>query len=175
MAKNSLTEKILIALDDLIQVTASVMYPYKGFGREFHKYEGSFSDAIYKLGRRGYLEDVELEGERYLKLTTKGKLKIIKKKFLGQWDRLWRIIAFDIEEERKKTRDVFRSKLVDIGCKPIQKSVWITPNDISTELEDIINLLDLEDNVDYFISKAVTGEEKYRKMFKIKDDIKDDK
>lgn len=169
MAKNSLTEKILIVLDDLAGVTASIMYPYKGVGREFRKYEGSFSDAIYKLKRRGYLEEVELEGERYLKMTTKGKLKIIKKKILGKWDELWRIIAFDIPETRKKTRDVFRSKLIEIGCKPIQKSVWITPNDISVELENLIDLLDLEDNVDYFISKAVTGEEKYRKMFKIKD------
>lgn len=160
----------MIVLDGLIKESASIMYPYKGFGREFRKYEGSFSDAIYKIKHRGYLEEIEIEGERYLKMTPKGRLKIIKKKFLGKWDGLWRIIAFDIEEIRKKTRDVFRSKLIDIGCKPIQKSVWITPNDISAELEDLIDLLDLEDNVDYFVSKAVTGEEKYRKMFKIKDD-----
>ena len=170
MARYSLTEKILITLDGLIKESASIMYPYKGFGREFRKYEGSFSDAIYKLRQRGYLEDVELEGERYLKMTPKGRLKIIKKKFLGKWDGLWRIVAFDIEEIKKKTRDVFRSKLINIGCKPIQKSVWITPNNISVELEELIDLLDLEDNVDYFISKAATGEEKYRKMFKIKDD-----
>jgi len=168
MAGYSITQKILTVINDLMETTVSVIYPYKGVGRHFRKYNGSFADMIYKIKHRGYLEEVEIEGERYLKLTTKGKLKIIKKKFLGRWDNLWRIIAFDIEEAKKKTRDVFRSKLIDIGCKPIQKSVWITPNDISTELEDIIEILDLKNNVDYFISRAITGEAKYRKMFKIK-------
>lgn len=168
MARRTLTEKILIILDGVVKESASgLTYPYIGLGRYFKRYRGSFSRAIYDLTRRGYLEEVEDKGERFLKLTSKGKLKLIKKKFLGKWDGLWRIVAFDIEEKRKKTRDLFRFKLSKLGCQPIQKSVWITPNDISTELEDLLSLLDLKGNVDYFVSKAVTGEEKYLEMFKI--------
>jgi len=168
MARRTLTEKILIILDGVIKESASgLMYPYIGLGKYFKKYHGSFSRAIYDLTRRGYLEEVEDKGERFLKLTPKGKLRLIKKKFLGKWDGLWRIVAFDIEEKRRKTRDLFRFKLSELGCRPIQKSVWITPNDISTELENLISLLDLEENVGYFVSKAVTGEEKYLGMFRI--------
>jgi DNA-binding transcriptional regulator PaaX len=100
-------------------------------------------------------------------MTSKGRLKILKKKIFKKWDGLWRIIAFDIEEKRKKTRDVFRIKLSEIGCKPIQKSVWITPNDISYELEEIIDILNLHNNVDYFISKAITNPDKLLEKFKL--------
>ena len=129
------------------------------------------SQTIYDLKRRGYLEQIEVKGQRYLKLTPKGRLKTIKRKILKKWDGYWRIVAFDIEEKRKKTRDVFRAKLGELNCRPVQKSVWITPNDISVELEDLIEILNLKNNVDYFLSKALTNEEKYLNMFGIKKEI----
>jgi len=168
--KKTLTEKILLVVDGFIKENLSIWYPYKGFGKSFLKYRGSFYRAIEELLERGYLEEIEIEGERYLKTTPKGKLKLFKKKYLKKWDGLWRIVAFDIDEKRRKTRDLFRAKLREIGCLPIQKSVWITPRDVSGQLEDLILLLDLADNVDYFISKAVTNDEKYRSMFKIKEE-----
>lgn len=170
MARRTLTEKILIILNaSAKEGMAKLTYPYLGLGRYFRQYHGSLSKAIYDLKRRGYIEIVEDKNQKFIKLTDKGKLKIIKKKFIGKWDGLWRIIAFDIPEKRRKTRDLFRKKLSELYCQPIQKSVWISPNDISSELEKLVLILDLENNVDYFVSKAVTGEEKYLKMFKIKE------
>ncbi len=167
MAKKSMTEKVLMVLDGLIKETAAVMYPYKGIGKHFRKYEGSFSKAIYDINKRGYIEVVEDKNEKYLRLTQKGRLKLIVAEKLVNWDGLWRIIAFDVPESRKKTRDIFRLKLRQLNCQPVQKSVWLSPSDISTELESLLEILDLVDNVDYFISKAVTNDEKYKKMFKI--------
>lgn len=170
MRRRTLTDKILLVVDGFIKENLSIWYPYKGFGKSFKRYRGSFYRAIEELLERGYLEEIEIEGERYLKTTSKGRLKIFKKKYLKKWDGLWRIIAFDIEEKRRKTRDLFRLKLRAIGCLPIQKSVWISPRDVSDQLEDLILLLDLTENVDYFVSKAVTNDEKYREMFKITDE-----
>ena len=167
MCKRTLTEKILLVVEGFIKEQSSIWYPYKGFGKSFKKYRGSFYQAIEDALDRGYLEEIEIEGERYLKTTPKGRLKLIKKKLLRKWDGLWRIVAFDIDEKRRKTRDLFRQKLRDLGCLPIQKSVWITPRDISFELQELLMLLDLEDNVDYFISKAVTNDNQYREMFNI--------
>ncbi len=169
MKRRTLTEKILLVVDGFIKEQSSICYPYKGFGKSFKKYRGSFYRAIEELLERGYLEEIEIKGERYLKTTRKGRLKLIKKKLFKNWDGLWRIIAFDIEEKRRKTRDLFRQKLRNLGCLQIQKSVWITPRDISADLEDLLFLLNIADNVDYFVSKAVTNDEKYREMFKIKD------
>ena len=169
MKRRSLPEKILIVIGGFLKENAAIWYPYKGFGKSFRKYRGSFSKALYELKRWGYLEEIENRGERFLKLTTKGRLKLIKKKLLKKWDGQWRIIAFDIPERRRKTRDLFRFKLNELGCRPIQKSVWITPCDISSELEDLIVLLNLQRCVDYFVSQALTNEEKYLKMFKIRE------
>lgn len=165
--RRTLSEKILMVINASVKETAGYLYPYKGFGGSFKKYRGSFSKAMFDLKEHGYLEEVELQNERYLKITSKGKLKLIKKKNLKNWDGLWRIIAFDIEEKRKKTRDVFRNKLTELGCQPFQKSVWIIPNDISSELEEIISILNIEKNVDYFIAKAMTNNTKYLSLFNL--------
>lgn len=169
MGKKSTTDKVLIVLEGLIEETASVIYPYKGIGRSFRSFKGSLSKAIYEVARRGYLERIEIDGEKFLKMTAKGRLKLIRKQITGSWDGYWRIVAFDIEEERKKTRDAFRNKLIELGCRPIQKSVWITPNDISDSLEKLLEILDLKNNVDYFLSQALTNEDKYCSMFDIKE------
>src|SRR3972149_10024360 len=168
MKRRSLPEKILIVIGGFLKENAAIWYPYKGFGKSFRKYRGSFADALYELKKRGYLEEIEIKGEKFLKPTLKGQLKLVKKKIFKKWDGRWRIVAFDIEETKKKTRDLFRFKLREIGCKPIQKSVWITPADISAELEDLIDLLNLENNVDYFVAQAMTNEDKYLKEFNIK-------
>jgi len=167
MARKTMTEKVLMVIDAIIKENLSIMYPYKGVGKSFRKYRGSIAKVIWELQRNGYLEEIEIEGEKHLKMTPKGRLKLIKKKILKQWDGSWRIVAFDIEEKRKKTRDLFRSKLTELNCKPLQKSVWITPNDISVELQELLEILNLEENVDYFIAKALTNEEKYLDLFKI--------
>lgn len=141
------------------------MYPYKGFGKELKRYRGQLSKTLYDLKEHGYIEETEIKGEKYLNITLKGRLKALKKSIFKEWDGWWRIIAFDIPEKRKKTRDVFRSHLYSLECIPIQKSVWITPNDIAYELQEIAILLNIEENVDYFLAKAITNEEKYLKLF----------
>jgi len=166
--RKSLSEKILMVVAGSIKEgIAFSMYPYLGLGKYFKKYRGSFVKAVYDLQDHGYLVEVEKKGQKYLKLTAKGRLKALQRKALREWDGYWRIVSFDIEETRKKTRDVFRIKLSQLGCKPLQKSVWITPNDISYELEEIIDVLQLENNVDYFLSKAITNQDNLLEKFKL--------
>lgn len=171
MARKSLTEKILKIIVEAFNAGTMAFSPSYGLRRLYRRHhQGELIKAIYDLKEHGFLEEIEIKGEKWLKITPKGRLKLIKKRIKGEWDGFWRIVAFDIEETRKKTRDVFRSKLAELNCQPIQKSVWITPTDITAELEDLIELLNLENNVDYFISKALTNEEKFLEMFKIENE-----
>lgn len=163
-----MAQKILMLVEASIKETASIIYPYKGFGRSFRKYRGELSKTIFDLKEHGYLEEVEIEGDRYLKITPKGRLKALKRSIFKEWDGWWRIIAFDIEEKRKKTRNVFREHLYSLECTPLQKSVWITPHDISYEIEQIAEILNIEENVDYFLAKAISNEDKYLQMFNLK-------
>ena len=74
MARHTFTEKILLVIDGTIKESvAGLMCPYLGLGRYFRNYQGSLSKTIYELKKRGYLEEIEDQGEKFLKLTSKGK------------------------------------------------------------------------------------------------------
>lgn len=129
---------------------------------------GALSKAIYDLARRGYLEEVEIDNKRYLKMTNKGRWKIWKPKIdKSKWDGKWRLVAFDIPEKRKKIRDSFRSALKVIGFKQMQKSLWICPYDVSEETEKVLEILDLHYEVDYFVAHAITNADRYLDYFKL--------
>jgi phenylacetic acid degradation operon negative regulatory protein len=137
--------------------------------RLHHGYEGRLSQAINNLKRSGYLEIVEINNAKSLRLTARGRIKALlpmgRKRH--KWDGRWRLIAFDIEEKRRRTRDVFRAQLGLLGFKMFQKSLWITPYDTSEEVEKLIDVLGLENNVDYFIADAVTNESRLINLFKL--------
>jgi len=167
-------EKFLLILEGLIDETYAIWYPYKGIGKHFRKYEGSFARALSQARRHGYLEVVEKEGRKQIRFTTLGRLKIFgKQRFRKQWDGRWRILVFDIEEKRKITRNLFRQKLKDLGFKPIQKSVWISPYDVSEKIEELLDLLNLEENVEYFIAEAVTHQQELIKKFKLESKLRE--
>jgi CRISPR-associated endonuclease Cas2 len=110
----------------------------------------SVNHSRQKLVREGLLG---YEGG-FLRLTVKGE-KILKKieaqnykvNMPKKWDKKWRVIIFDIKEEKRGLRDKVRNTLVSIGFMCLQKSVWIYPYDC----EDLINLI----KADFKIGKDV--------------------
>lgn len=115
-----------------------------------------------KLVSEGLLE----YRDGFLRLTAKGKTflgrlegkdyKVIKPR---KWDKKWRIIIFDIREEKKYLRDKVRNTLISIGFIKLQKSVWVFPYDC----EDLITLI----KADFEIGKDV--------LYLIVDRIENDK
>ncbi len=104
-----------------------------------------------KLVRFGYLN---YDDRGFLTLTEKGREYLNGINFTKQkknipriWDRKWRVIIFDIKEERKNLRDKVRNTLIGIGFTCLQKSVWIYPYDC----EDLITLI----KADFKIGKDV--------------------
>lgn len=64
-----------------------------------------------------------------------------------QWDgRLW-LITYDIPEDEKKKREKFRNFLKEIGCRMVQKSVWLSLKDPHSWLVVRINSLRLQGRV----------------------------
>lgn len=83
-------------------------------------------------------------------LSEKGKKIILKydldkiqiKKPL-QWDKLWRLIVFDIPEDRKAGRTALVTKLKELGFYPMQKSVYIHPYECKDEINFIAEIFNL--------------------------------
>jgi len=157
------TEKLLRLIEGIALETGSIMYPYKGIGKHWRKHRGALSQAIYDLTRQGYLEPIEESAKKSYRLTKKGKLRIWKPKIDKTWDGMWRILMFDISDN--KTRDNFRRKLQYLGFKMLQGSVWVCPYDVSAEVEEILDLLDLRDKVDYLITTSITNDSHLKTIF----------
>jgi|SRR3989344_34962 len=125
----------------------------RGYDRPLKK--SNLSLAIKHLREKGYV-DKEKEGNRLIiKLTRKGKDEAILNRILKEenWDGNWRVVVFDIPEDMRKVRNVFRSRLKIWGFYPWQKSVWISKKDIKKPLSDFIKEMGLEKWVKIFESE----------------------
>ncbi len=170
MKKENITKKVLSVIEEILSAGGDIFYPYKSIPNLFDVATNKLSKAVYNLKKHGFLVEIENKNRKQLKLTTKGSIRLIKPNINNHWDGYWRIIAFDIPEKYAKSRRVFRSKLSELNCKPIQKSVWISPDDIAINIEKLINLLHLQGEVNYFICKALNDENKFRRLFNIDKD-----
>jgi len=92
-------------------------------------------DTLFRLTTQGL---INLVSDRY-SITEDGEVLIhtIDKKRDG----IWKIIIFDIPEKKRQVRNVIRSKLVSLGFKKWQNSIWISPYTIAPEIEAEINEL----------------------------------
>jgi DNA-binding transcriptional regulator PaaX len=157
------TQKLLGLIEGVVLETGAWMYPYKGIGRGMIKHRGALSKAIYDLKSQGYLEEVESKAKKAYRLTPRGKLKIWQPKIEKEWDGSWRILMFDISNDSRRNK--FRTYIQELGFKIVQKSVWACPYDVSTEVEKLIDWFDLEESVDYLITRSVTKDSRLRSLF----------
>lgn len=115
-------------------------YRYKYGIPELKK--SSLSQALSRLRLNGYIDREVREGKVIFKLTTLGK------DALGidnePWDRKWRIVIFDIPENKRRIRDLFRRRLKAWGFKNWQQSVWLTKNNVTNKLRNLIRELEID-------------------------------
>ncbi len=146
------TQKIIlsaIATAGIISIAVLAPNALQAFGmiskaiERKRKYE--IKSSLSKLTDRDLVEFVKNKnGNKFAKLTEKGErilrmsesngYKIKKPK---KWDGMWRVITFDIKEEKRATRDNIRQTLKTMGFCQLHKSVWVYPYDC----EDLITLL----------------------------------
>jgi len=132
-------------------------------------------NTFYKLKKQGFINFYEKNNQIYISLTKKGKqkagwmqiddLRISKPK---KWDGLWRILLFDIAEKRKIQREALRGKLIQLGFKLFQKSVWIVPYKCNDEIELLKSFFGLsEKDIKLLVVKNIEEEKKFKKRFKL--------
>ncbi|MFA4872943.1 MAG: hypothetical protein WC659_03355 [Patescibacteria group bacterium] len=66
------------------------------------------------------------------------------------------VVIFDIPEKYRRFRDVLRNILLNIGCKPLQKSIFLTTDkDTIRFVARIIANCELEDRVKILLVKSI--------------------
>ena len=133
-------------------------------------------EAIKRLNQKRLIELVEKSGELYIKITTDGKRLIRSFDYDNlilprpkKWDKKWRLVIFDIPNEKNKERRAFSKKLKDIGFYPLQESVFIYPYDCRDEIDFICEFLLINRHVNYCIVESLDKREgDLRKIFNLK-------
>lgn len=107
---------------------------------------GSFEEWSYRSGLLRQVQRLEADGwvesrigpdgtERVIRLTEKGYLKALggrmpEERWNRPWDGKWRMILFDLPEEKRAVRNVLRKQLRAAHFGGLQRSAWITPDPI---------------------------------------------
>lgn len=131
----------------------------------FNSFEPSVNrQAIQKtlssLASKGLLKKHSEKG--YYQLTPVGWSKVGKIMPLEKvkeegWDGLWRVVVYDISEERRSERNFLRRHLKELGFRLWQKSTWITPLGVSKELYDLLKEKKMSGRISVFESRNLFG------------------
>jgi len=119
--------------------------------------------GLLKIDNYGMISLTEKGGKRFEELETRS---IINPK---RWDGKYRVVVFDIEEKRKKERDLIRYQLTSLGFIRLQNSVWISPY----ECEELITLMKsdrhLNSNIIYMTIESIENDLWLRQKFDLVD------
>lgn len=146
----------------MVSVSYKTVYGFvpKGYKR------GNYNARLRRALKTGFIEKIIKNGEPYLRLTSQG-IERVKRDFpllalrKRRWDGKWRVVVFDIAESERRVRTSLRRKLLELGFGMMQKSVWISPQDVAEDLREYLETHGLGDFVFVLVAhRLFAGDEK---------------
>ena len=120
--------------------------------------EQSVRAAISRMHKQGWVSARKEGNKSYYYLTELGMermeeaaKRIFKLKPL-KWDGHWRIFIYSIPEEKRNIRDELRKELVWSGFGQLGNSVWISPNNLTRQVNILIEKYQIRPYVHFFES-----------------------
>ena len=105
-------------------------------------------------------------GEKRLRQYNIENMKLISPQ---RWDGIWRIVMFDIPEDKKRARDAMSKKLKNLGFYQLQKSVSCHFADCRSEIEFIEEYFGIQGLVTFVEAQSLgRSETAIRRFFKLK-------
>lgn len=100
---------------------------------------------VRRVGRKSYYSLAE-DGHQLL---TKGAKRIFERKN-SHWDGSWNIVTYSIPEQRRQARDRLRLELNWMGYGALTEATWISPYDLTKEVEELGERLQIRDCIQIF-------------------------
>jgi phenylacetic acid degradation operon negative regulatory protein len=100
---------------------------------------------VRRVGRRSYYS-LTKDGHQLL---TKGAKRIFERKN-SHWDGSWNIVTYSIPEQRRQARDRLRLELNWMGYGALTEATWISPYDLTKEVEELGDRLKIRDYIQIF-------------------------
>jgi len=181
-----ITRKILEGLfgRDPLRFSSNIVSPVVGKrrsnGRLFYNLNSigikpsQLSKTFWQLRRQKIIDFKEDNGNTRVVLTEAGKKRVLSYqldnlilKESKRWDGYWRIVAFDIPENKKRARDALTQKMKELGLAQFQKSLWIYPYECNNEIDFIAQIFEVGKYVHYIVAKSITNETLIRDRFNL--------
>lgn len=154
-----------IELMEMLEM-ASVFLTRGGWGllnRSCYPNHAAYLNSTSRLRKNGLIVSRSGNGQTpHLSLTDAGKNDLPayfspEKSWNRKWGGIWYLLIYDVPEVDRKYRDVLRSflKRMRMGC--LQQSVWVTPQDIRPEFDDLSTAASLGAFAFLFEAKTVLG------------------
>ena len=127
-------------------------------------YRNGFSRQLHRLEQRRLLErQPGHSGDRLHRLTQAGCLHALggrdpEARWSRRWDGRWRLVLFDVPQKCNTTRDKLRRYLQRRGFGYLQNSVWITPDPVNAEREQLNGLSADVESLIWFEARPCAGE-----------------
>jgi DNA-binding transcriptional regulator PaaX len=103
--------------------------------------------------------------------TLKQKPKTTFREITKPWDKYWRLVIYDVPENKRHLRDKLRSQIYDLGFRQLQRSVWLSPFSATWLVSKIEHLINDPENFFQFNSQLTKKESNYLvdKLWSIED------
>ena len=133
-----------------------------------------FKRSLLYLKKRKIIKVSETKDGLQLKLTVKGvktakyyqldNLQILTPE---KWDGKWRVVIFDIHEEKKLGRDALRRKLKQLEFYQLQKSIFCHPYPCENEIILLRETYKIQPYVKILIADKLENEDIIKKLFNL--------
>lgn len=121
---------------------------------------------IKRLEKQEMISFREVNGQTKIEITEKGKHRLLEYDFENieikkkKVDGRWRLIIFDIPEDKKRSRDAFRKKLIQLDCIRLQDSVFASAYPCQKEIDFLCHFLGISDFVTLAVVNSIERGEK---------------
>ncbi len=179
MKKQERQELILNILLGVGVLTTSIVAPnavqlFKYFLPKDRQDKWEIKRSFSRLEKKGLVKKKVTDGEDYYALTLLGserakkhKLDSMKIEAQKKWDGKWRLVMFDIPEDKKMARRGINLVLKKLGCVQYQKSVFITPFPCKKEIDFAGECFNARKHIRIITAHDVEGVEPLMKVFKL--------
>ncbi|MFC2015202.1 PaaX family transcriptional regulator C-terminal domain-containing protein [Chloroflexota bacterium] len=123
--------------------------------------EQSVRSSVSRMCRAGLLKVRHNGARSYYSLTEEGMSLVeeggqrIFQPKQSNWDGYWSVVVYFIPEEKRESRDKLRQELIWMGYGPLSTATWISPHDLSREVEGLVEKLKVKEYVQVFQSKLL--------------------
>ena len=128
--------------------------------------------ALNRLEEKGWIKIFKEHKDEFVKLTEAGQLQALlmkaKMPIPKKWDGKWRMVIYDIPEDSKEYREMFRKLLKQNGFYKLQASVFVSPYPLNREALTYLKQTGLSKYIRMARIDELDDEKDLKKHFKLK-------